>query len=263
VPSPAPRENRRINRRSANRREDLIAAHEIRQQQPGDQRKAGHASWTVIGSGVGNGAGGGEGKGTSDGCGMGDGGVGMGGIHSGDGGGAGISMFMCVGFISPFFAQPRPASVCWHTRERHPGWVIRVDSHCADPQKLARVQRVRAAVSSSRFAMRTISLARSSGDSTKSMKPVSMALSGMSVWMAGLGSGRVASSVQFRHGARQTLWASELTRPPNPGHGAFFGTWHRRRFAIAQTTGLVANKLDRHSGRALTPVGLGARDLIV
>src|SRR3989339_710870 len=36
----------------------------------------------------------------------------------------------------------------------------------------------------SRCAMRTISLAMSSGDSTKSMQPVSMALSGMSGWLA-------------------------------------------------------------------------------
>jgi len=77
---------------------------------------------TFIGSGVGSGEGGGEGNGACCGGGMGDGGIGTGGIGSGEG--DGISMFMWVCFMCPFFVLPRQLSVRWRTTEAQRSWVI-------------------------------------------------------------------------------------------------------------------------------------------
>ena len=74
---------------------------------------------TVIGNGVGNGAGGGTGCGTCDGSGAGDGGIGKGGIRSGDG--DGISMFIWVCFMCPFFMLTGQASVLWRTTHQRGG----------------------------------------------------------------------------------------------------------------------------------------------
>jgi hypothetical protein len=77
---------------------------------------------TFIGSGVGNGAGGGTGRGTCDGSGAGDGGVGMGGIGSGVG--DGISMFIWVCFMCPFFMLTWQPSVLWRTTHSRLRWLV-------------------------------------------------------------------------------------------------------------------------------------------
>ncbi|MDD2881027.1 MAG: hypothetical protein PHQ58_11365 [Rhodoferax sp.] len=71
---------------------------------------------------MGNGAGGGTGRGTCDGSGAGDGGIGIGGIRSGEGDGMSVFMLVCV--MRPFFVLPRQLSVRWRTTKAQRRWLI-------------------------------------------------------------------------------------------------------------------------------------------